>query len=191
MVVRAASLSGMTRTPFAVVALLAALALSLAACSSSKEASPSASGSVTTGSYSSRELDIGRQFAQCARDHGYPNFPDPVVDAGKIVWPATDGDATKDQSRAVAALPECKAIGDQLAALGRHPNPSFDPADLPKLRDLAKCMREHGLPDFPDPRPDGTFKLSGTPLEGQGETETFYNAIDACKHFYDKRIVTS
>jgi hypothetical protein len=117
-----------------------------------------------------------------------------VIDGNKLSWPATGGGNVKEQARTVSQIPECKAVADQLAALGnqnRNPDPTPNASDLPKLRQFAACMREHGLPDWPDPNADGTFPIAGTPLQSQLDSEPFFAAVDACKHLYDKRIVTS
>ncbi|MEV4514957.1 hypothetical protein AB0K00_39095 [Dactylosporangium sp. NPDC049525] len=184
----------MTRRSLAVAlavgALLAAPVAASAGCSPSHDAAPSASS--TAGGNTQRMLDVGRQFAQCARDHGYPGFPDPDVDGGRLVWPADTGIGLKDQINKIGEIPECRAISDQMGALGTRHTPSIGPSDLPKLRDFAECMRAHGLPDFPDPKPDGSFQITGTPLQGQDQSETWMAGIDACKqHLADKRIVTT
>jgi hypothetical protein len=66
-----------------------------------------------------------------------------------------------------------------------HPTPSA--ADLAKLKAYAKCMREHGIPDFPDPKADGTFPIIGTPLEHEGKSERVLSAMDACKDVIDDK----
>jgi hypothetical protein len=179
----------MTRRPLVVFAVLAVLAGGLSACSSggtaSAGASPSSSANVQ------RALELGRRLAQCARDHGYPNFPDPVMDGNKIVWPVDIGGTNvRDQLSTVSEIPECKAIMDQIQAQN-HSSAPITAADLQKLRQFAKCIREHGIPEWPDPKADGTFPISGTPLETEGRSERFMTAVDACKQYYSKRITTS
>jgi hypothetical protein len=180
----------MTRA-FVVLAVLATLGGGLTGCSSGGGASPAASPSASGDA--ERALDIGRRFAQCARDHGYPDFPDPELNGDKIAWPVVGGVDAREQARRVAeASPECKALADELAAFAKRTgNPSPDPSDLPKLRAFAECMRTHGIPEWPDPKADGTFPVTGTPLESEGESERFMSAVDACKQHYGKRITTS
>ena len=59
------------------------------------------------------------------------------------------------------ALRACQPIVDRLppAARGAETRPA---ADIPALVRFARCMREHGLADFPDPKADGIFPLVGT-----------------------------
>jgi len=40
-------------------------------------------------------------------------------------------------------------------------------ADIPALVRFARCMRQHGLTDFPDPKADGIFRLAGTDARRQ------------------------
>ncbi|WP_433042634.1 hypothetical protein [Dactylosporangium sp. CS-033363] len=179
----------MTRRPLMAIALLAALAGGLTACSSGA----GGPGAAPSGSFDSdRALSIGRRFAQCARDHGYPAFPDPEIQNGDLVWPA-EGVELKEQIRSIMEQqPDCKAIMDESMSLADpHRDPTPGPDDMRKLREFAKCMRDQGIEGFPDPKPDGTFPLVGTPLEQEGKSERVLSAIDACKHLYDKKIAIS
>ena len=77
-------------------------------------------------------------------------------------------------------------------------DPSGGDGDRPSQQEMedamlayAKCMREQGIDGFPDPKPDGTFPLLGTPLENEGKSERVLTALEACKHLYDKKIALS
>ncbi|MET7392915.1 hypothetical protein ABZS66_05385 [Dactylosporangium sp. NPDC005572] len=181
----------MTRRPVAVIAALTTVFV-LAGCSSGPSGPSGPGASASGGLDEERALSIGRRFAQCARDHGYPSFPDPDIQDGQLVYPAAGPDL-KEQIRTIMEQhPECKAIMDESMSLPddrRDPTPSAE--DLEKLRAFAKCMREQGIDGFPDPKPDGTFPLVGTPLEHEGASERVLTAIDACKHLYDKKIAIS
>src|SRR5690348_10590207 len=142
----------MSYRPFVVLALLAVLG----GCSSGGgNDSPGAS------TDAQQALDIGRHFAQCARDHGYPDFPDPAIDGTKLKY-GDGGPAVQEQSRAASGVPECKAIQDQLRALG-NANSTPSAADLEKLKQFAQCLRDHGITGWPDPKADGSFPIVGTP----------------------------
>jgi hypothetical protein len=125
--------------------VLAALALALTACGIGPPAHPAAAQppANTAGVY--------RELAQCFRDHGMPDFPDPVVDAsGRAQFP--DG-VDKPPAEVLEA---CKPILDRLPASGRvttnHPDPAM-------MRRFAQCMRDHGIEDWPDPDSQGRFAL--------------------------------
>src|SRR5262249_61685581 len=36
---------------------------------------------------------------------------------------------------------------------------------LQHMREFSQCMRQHGVTSWPDPKPNGTFPIRGTPLE--------------------------
>ncbi|WP_214110168.1 hypothetical protein [Acrocarpospora catenulata] len=105
----------------------------------------------TAGSPSpSSELAVYRELTACIRQHGAPNFPDPVVGAdGKI-------EVNTDQEVPAAALTACKAIADRLPGQERA---QYTAAELAQLRKLAQCFRDNGIPDWPDPNADGEFPL--------------------------------
>ena len=102
----------------------------------------------------------------CFRAHGLPSFPDPVFDPNDGRWHLANERPT------ITAQVE-----QACAAVIPHPTP---PAPLPsgQLHDLlnyAKCMRAHGLPDFPDPTADGVFhglgfELKTNPLDRAADT---------------------
>jgi hypothetical protein len=110
-----------------------------------------------------------RQFAACMRQHGV-DMPDPDPGDKNITLPG--GEHAKNQ----AAVQACQHFLG--AKAGGRPNA----AQLAKLRDFAKCMRSHGIADFPDPDPDtGGFTLSkraGSDLNGNDPR--FQQAETAC-----------
>jgi hypothetical protein len=181
----------MTSRHLLTVAALAVLAGGLAACSSGGPAAPSAAPAAATRSAGTnleqQALAVGRRFGQCGRDHGFPDFPDPVIDRGKLGYPNAPQE-TRDQERQVLAIPECKAIlGETPQLPDNRPAPSA--ADLRKLRDFAHCMREHGIPEWPDPKSDGTFPILGTPIQTEAKkSQRFLTATEACRQYWDKGI---
>jgi hypothetical protein len=165
---------------YRLLVVLTVLAGSLAACSSGGKA-PGASSAASSGAQ--QALEIGRRFAQCARGHGYPGFPDPVIDGTKLKY-GDWGPQVQEQSRAVSRVPECKAIQDRLHELGdAHARPSA--ADLAKLKAFASCMRDHGITGWPDPEADGSFPVIGTPLEPEVKSDRSLAAQHACARYWD------
>ncbi|MGI8335053.1 hypothetical protein ACRYCC_34310 [Actinomadura scrupuli] len=171
------------------------LALALAGCSSGKgDPSPSAS----AGTPGTQELlTLGRQMAQCARTHGYPNFPDPTIDnSGDLRFnPPGGGDEMKRTFGALESVPECKTVLDRMVSTSKRrekddpQNPG--PKDVPALKRFAQCLRQHGLPEWPDPKADGSFPLQGTPVQAEGKSQRMLQATDACKQYWSKRIAVS
>ena len=138
-------------------------------------------------------LTIGRQASQCFREHGIPDFPDPIIDQhGQLSLPQTEaGDRAK---QAVDANPEAQRVC--LPILSRIPavatgRPQYSPDDLANLLKFAQCMRHNGIPEWPDPKADGSFPISGTPLETEGKSPRYRSARDACKPFWDKGVIGS
>ena len=97
-------------------------------------------------------LDQGIRWARCMREHGIAQ-PDPV---------ANNGDGIRFQGLAkdsvdAATLERAQAACEQL----RPVLPAADLAHKSELvRLLARCMREHGVENFPDPAPDGQLDIT-------------------------------
>jgi hypothetical protein len=183
----------MTRT-FAAGLLVAAVAVAaLSGCSSGGSGvSPTASPTADV----QQALTIGRSFAQCARTHGQPNFPDPTIDQKGRLDFGTGNTDNKDidiKQAMIAAQDACGSILQQLPAgmrdHGERAAPSAE--DMQHLRQFAQCMRQHGMPDWPDPKPDGTFPIVGTSLANEGKSQRFLDATQACKQYWDHGINAS
>jgi len=121
---------------------------------------------------------IWREVIQCMRTHGMPNLPDPQFDRdGEPHFPGGDpGDPPESARQA------CEPIYNRLPPSARgEQERERAPADIPALLRFARCMREHGMPDWPDPKADGTFPFAGSPLEREGKSLRFLRAARACK----------
>jgi hypothetical protein len=91
--------------------------------------------------------DAALAYAQCMRDNGYAEFPDPTPGEG-MRFLITPGSAARFEQAATT----CRA----LAPAGLR-DEGVTPEALEGLLKLAQCVREHGLPNFPDPSADGRF----------------------------------
>jgi hypothetical protein len=150
----------------------AALAALLAGCGDSGDGHTGGTptGGTTSGA-SANTAALWRQFAECVRRHGMPNFPDPVQDADGN-WGPPPNTSKPPQT----TLNACRSIADRLPR--RAPASA---ADMAKLRQLAQCMRRHGLPDWPDPNPDGSFPLP--PRLRKGGKTAFGPGLRACRPY--------
>ena len=92
--------------------------------------------------------------SRCMREHGYPSFPDPV-ERSQGGWAFPDSAPNR---KAPAA---CERIVRQAKSNGRATGDrkQVSAADVAKARSFARCMREHGVSDFPDPDAHGTFNM--------------------------------
>jgi hypothetical protein len=115
------------------------------------------SGSRTTATTRSQDVAAAvREVVQCMRSNGMPNLPDPQIDGnGQVKFP----EGTPEPSERV--LRACRSAIDRLPPSARGERQQ-NPADMPALLGFGRCMRAHGLTDFPDPRADGVFYLAGT-----------------------------
>lgn len=112
--------------------------------------SSTATGTVTKSSRSgaSDASPSGLSFARCMRANGVPNFPDPLPGRGFVFTP---GGIDPTAPAVKAAQAKCqKFVPSGFPPFGSTTHPSSQ--TLAKLRNIAVCMRAHGVPDFPDPR---------------------------------------
>lgn len=112
------------------------------------------------------------------RSHDVPTWPDPVSSGGKTSFfpPATSG-IDMSSPTVKAALKVCeKYIPGSTLTSGQSAH------DEAKLLQYAKCMRSHGVSNFPDPssRPGGGWGFDFTPAIDQ-TSPTYQVATDACK----------
>lgn len=109
-----------------------------------------------------------RDFTKCMREHGI-DMPEPKTGPGGGAMIELHGEPG-DEEKMKAADEACKP----LLPNGGVP-PKLDAAQLDKLREQAKCMREHGV-NMPDPDPNNP----GIRIEGTGDPEKDKAAFEAC-----------
>jgi hypothetical protein len=116
-------------------------------------------------------------YATCMRSHGIQDFPDPVTSPGGGVAFQIDGGPGSDLNRNnptfKAAEQACQSL---LPGAGRVPGP-VSPQKLAAEVSWARCMRSHGLPNFPDPDAQGVFDSAGF----DENSPAFQTASNACR----------
>jgi hypothetical protein len=101
----------------------------------------------------------GVAFAECMRASGVPNFPDPKAGGGFLFHASAGVNPSSPTFKAAQA--KCH----KLMPGGGPPsttNPS--PQTLARFLRIARCMRQRGVEDFPDPRtsvPSNPFGSGG------------------------------
>jgi hypothetical protein len=148
------------------LAIFGALAVLAAGCGGSH---PNAGSSTTT------PAAAWHQVVLCARAHGMPGLQDPRIDptTGKAIFPS--GLNIPDETRRA-----CQALVDRLVPnADTHAAPTS--AQLAGLLRFARCMRSHGIPDWPDPRPDGTF-APDTRI-ARSLKSAFRSRLMTCEHY--------
>ncbi len=128
----------MTRT----LAALATLAAVVAGCSGTSAG--------TGGNTTASAHDKAVKFAECMRDNGVSEFPDPNA-AGEFAYGIERG-SSLDPSTAAwkTAIGACKDL--QPPGFTGHRR---SPEQQEKALEFAQCMRDNGVKDFPDPTEDG------------------------------------
>jgi hypothetical protein len=121
-------------------------------------------------------LDHALAYARCIRENGYPAWPDPNPD-GQFVLVRSAG-MSFDDPRRVAAMDACQELRPE--GLGA---PGFEGEDVAEaVLAFARCMRENGVPEFPDPAPGA----GGRVVMGPGQitfdptSPRFQAALRAC-----------
>lgn len=131
-----------------------------------------------------------RQFAQCMRDNGI-DMPDPQVNddgnfsvqigPGTGKAPADQGPSKEDQQQMQKAMEACQ----KYAPFGGDGSAKIDPEMIEKMREFAKCMRDNGVENFPDPQDNGGITVqAGGPGSDNGlnpDDPTFQAAQEKCK----------
>jgi hypothetical protein len=113
-------------------------------------------------------------FAECMRSHGLPGFPDPGSDNRFSIGTGVD----PGSSQFSAAQKACRSLlptgGTSLTTQGSGGNLSQD--KQAQLLRLARCMRSHGVPNFPDPTSQGIALSPGI----DPKSPQFQAATQAC-----------
>jgi hypothetical protein len=151
------------------VVLVVVLLAGLAGCS----ASAGSAGATTTTSAQQNAAAIWRELVRCARANGMPNLPDPQIDSnGRANFPNGTPEPPASARRA------CQSIYDRLPASARG-DTERPPADMQALLRYARCMREHGVADFPDPDAQGNFHAQAGATDPK--PPRFKGAMQACR----------
>jgi len=130
-----------------------------------------------TQAQSESPAQIWHELVVCARTHGDPSLPDPTIDdQGQAHWPAGTAQPSQDTINA------CQTIYNRLPASAR----ASGAPDIQMEIKFAQCMREHGLTDWPDPLPDGDYRLPAD-LQISSKTGPVWDRLkagwDACAAF--------
>lgn len=151
------------------LAALAVLGLAVAGCGGSSNSSSSAPAASGGGSSDSTKLV---RYAQCMRQNGVPSFPDPVN--GQLQLRVTKGGPLDPSSpQFQAAQKACKSLEPP----GLQTGSAQSNQQQSQALKFASCMRENGVPNFPDPQ-NGAFLVGGgiDPNSPQ-----FKSAMQACR----------
>jgi len=120
------------------------------------------------------DKDTALKYAQCMRQHGLSWFPDPDS-SGRTAVRIPNG---TDKAKLDAANEACKQYAPPGPADGKA-----DPQMVEQMRQLAKCMRANGVPNFPDPSADGSLAIDKSKVGSGPGDPTFDKAEAACSKY--------
>jgi hypothetical protein len=106
------------------------------------------------------------RFAACMRSHGVPSYRDPR----SYGQASTVGPVDKQSPVFQTAQHACNSVQVELADAKPRPTPAG------QLRQ-ARCMRAHGVTNYPDPLPGGGFSIPSTV---NPQSPRFIAAAKAC-----------
>jgi hypothetical protein len=177
------------RTTGAIIAT-ATLGLLATACSSGPSPAGSA-GSPNSGGSANSTSAVA--YAHCIRSHGVPNYPDPPG-SGQV--PKADAQQLGiSSSQLQAAQRDCQHLYPVASgSLGTSLRQCEETGDCPQaivqpvlnaMRRFSRCMRSHGVPNWPDPTTDseGRPGFNLVPIHGTDwNSPQIQNKVSECGH---------
>jgi hypothetical protein len=142
-------------------------------------------GSAEDGNTGTANRDKGAmKFADCMRDNGVSEFPDPDASGGLTIDGVVNGSSldtsTSAWKEAIAACKDLQPPG----FMGTEASPEEQDVRL----EFAQCMRDNGVEDFPDPARDGplidTTRIPSAAGRGALSIPGFQAAVDTCTEVY-------
>lgn len=153
---------------------LIALASLISGCGSSASAGTGGARSGNTAANAPEAV----KFAACMRGNGISQFPDPGASGNLTIDAVANGSGVDTSSPAFKrALSACKGL--EPAGFTGSPRSSQQQAAGLKF---AQCVRSNGVPDFPDPLPNGPLvDTNRIPSANRpGGMSALHTAMDAC-----------
>jgi hypothetical protein len=127
--------------------------------------------------------EVGK-FVKCLRDAGL-NVPDPGP-RGQIDYSALGPNPKKDP-KFLAAQQKCAGMLPPVPKELEEKQPPLTPLQIARAREYAKCVRAHGLPDFPDPDAEGHWPEREPVQMTEEETRRSFLATQTCVPILDGR----
>src|SRR5215469_10349306 len=120
-----------------------------------------------------QSMTVLRQLARCIRSHGMPGWPDPEIN------PLTNSpDFPPDAPHVPASIEQaCQSIANRLPPDATATQPPTAGGMQGLLR-FARCVRSHGVPNWPDPNALGEFPINGQ-LAAQFKGSANRSAVNA------------
>jgi hypothetical protein len=117
----------------------------------------------------------GAKFSSCMRKHGVSSFPDPN---GQGVIQFGSGHGIDPNS---PTFQSARSACQKLLPNGGRPTPQQQARMQQQLLAFSKCMRAHGIKDFPDPSNGGLKLRGGAGSDLNPANSQFQSAQQACQ----------
>jgi hypothetical protein len=156
------------------LATLAMVALIVAGCSSAPI-------DTSGGNNAAANHEQAMKFAQCMRDNGVSQFPDPDASGTLTIDQVANGSRVDTNSATFQqALTACRDL-EPAGFAGQKRSAQQQEAALK----FAQCIRDNGVKDFPDPAPDAplidTNRIPSS--ETEGGMSILHAAMQKCRDF--------
>ena len=138
--------------------LLAAAGIVVVLAGCARTSSPGVASTGSTSAPSARPAPVTGSksavaFAACMRSHGVPEFPDPGSNGHTSLGNGIDPSSPQFQAAQKACQSLLPSGGSSLAT--QSASGSISPEKQAQLLRFARCMRGHGVPNYPDPTSQG------------------------------------
>jgi hypothetical protein len=118
---------------------------------------------------------LGAKFSACMRKHGVAKFPDP--NSQGVIQFGSDNGVDPNSPTFKSARSTCQ----KLLPNGGQPTPQQQAKMQQQLLAFSKCMRAHGIKDFPDPSNGGLRLSAGAGSDLNPNNTQFQAAQRACQ----------
>jgi hypothetical protein len=167
------------RTGFVLSLLVALLLTGCGGADGGEDGGVATGGGTATASAAAGAGDkkaAGLKYAQCMRDNGVKEFPDPEVDGnGQLTFDMPEDIPDSVMNAAEEKCRDLRPFGPGAAGP--------DPQRIEQLRKLAQCIRENGVPNFPDPQDDGSSRYDPERIGLSGADDPRLKAArEKCRH---------
>jgi hypothetical protein len=130
-------------------------------------------GTSSSGGNTNADYENAAKFAECMRDNGVSEFPDPDASGGLTIDGIVNGSSldpgTPAWKKAIGACKDLQPSG----FMGHKRSAEEQEAALK----FAQCMRDNGVEDFPDPSADGPL----INVNGARSIPGFQAAMQKCR----------
>ncbi|WP_103560717.1 hypothetical protein [Actinomadura rubteroloni] len=115
-------------------------------------------------------------YSRCMRENGVSDFPDPVN--GQLQIPLKgEGALAFNSPQMKTAREACKSLLPAGLDAGR----TVSSQDQERAIQFSRCMRRNGVPNMPDPGPDGRLQINPEQSGIDFTSEQFQEASRACR----------